>query len=338
MVDILDKTLLLERSDCDREFLADMVKAYGKDRITLMSQIRAALSRRDGRASADAAHAMSGLARNFSPEPALEAARRLEKLVKTGEFFGAWEALASLKEETECLEVAIREILRKRAGTKAGERRLRGRHLQAERPIRVIAIDNQELVRSGIRFMLRAFDDIELVGEALSGAEGLRLCERLSPDVVLMDVWMRNMDGVAATRTIKRQYPDTQVLLFTVYHTSDLVSEAMQAGAIGYVMKNASSDELAGAIRAARDGVTTLSPETATDPASPSTVTGDDLTYRERQVLGLLTKGMRNNQIAKQINKSPYTVRHYVSELIAKLGAKNRAEAAAIAVKYRLVD
>ncbi len=342
MADPFDKTSLMERLDGDCEFLAEMLAVYGKDRIRLISEMRTALSRRDAGALADAAHALAGLALNLFAEPAAHAARSLETLAEKGDFVGAGDALVSLEEETHRLELALRDVLRQERGSDTGSRRAGANVPSADRPTRVITVDDQELVRSGIRLMLRAFDDIELVGEASSGAQSLRLCEELRPDVVLMDVRMPNMDGVTATRTIRRQYPDTQVLVLSVYHSSDLVTEAMQAGAIGYVMKNASREELVKAVRAANQGRTTLSPEAASDlvasSGSPSTVIGDDLSDRERQVLSMLAKGMRNSQIAKEINKSPYTVRHYVSEVIAKLGAKNRAEAAAIAVKHGLAD
>ncbi len=342
MTDVFDKASLMERIDGDCEFLGEMLAVYGKDRIKLLSVARTALSRRDGSAMADAAHGLGGLALNLFAEPAAHGAHRLETLAEKGDFVGAGDALVSLEEETHRLELALRDVLRQERGSDTGRIRTGASVSRPDRPTRVITVDDQELVRSGIRLILRAFDDIELVGEASSGAESLRLCEELGPDVVLMDVRMPNMDGVTATRTIRRQYPDTQVLVLSVYHSSDLVTEAMQAGAIGYVMKNASREELVNAVRAASQGRTTLSPEAASDlvasSGSPSTVIGDDLSDRERQVLSMLAKGMRNSQIAKEINKSPYTVRHYVSEVIAKLGANNRAEAAAIAVKHGLTD
>ena len=343
MTEILDKAALLERIDGDCEFLADMLRLYDKDCSRLIAEMRSALSRRDGSVLSDAAHTLAGLTRNFSAEAASDAALELEKMAENGEFAEAGEVLVALESESGRLKAALEGLLEeKRSSGSAGDNQHRAPAAVAGRPIRVITVDDQELVRNGIRFILQAFEDLDLIGEASSGAEALRLCDELRPDVVLMDVRMPDMDGVAATRNIKRQYPETQILVLTVYHSGELVTEAMQAGAIGYVMKNASREELVGAIRAAREGRTTLSPEAATDLVAkstpPSSVIGDDLTDRERQVLGMLAKGMRNNQIAKEINKSPYTVRHYVSEVIAKLGANNRAEAAAIAVKHGLVD
>ncbi len=340
MSDVLDTFGLMSRIDGDFEFLADMLRVYDEDRPALMSKMRDALSRKDGGALADAAHSLRGLAQNLSGDAVSDAALKLEELAHKGEFAAAEQALMLLETEATRLKVALQGILDRseRASTRVG----REGSPFAGRSIRIITVDDQELVRKGIRFVLRTFDDITLVGEASSGTEGLRLCEELRPDVVLMDVRMPNLDGIAATRTIRRLYPDTQVVVLTVYHNSAMVTEAMQAGAIGYVMKDASGEELVGAIRGATEGQATLSPEAATDlvarSASSPTIVGDDLTERERQVLGLLAKGMRNNQIAKQINKSPYTVRHYVSEVMAKLGANNRAEAAAIAVKHGLID
>jgi len=340
MADVLDIAGLMSRIDGDLEFLADMLRVYEEDRLVLVSQMRDALSRRDGGVLADAAHSLRGLAQNLSAEAVSDAALKLEEVANKGEFAAAEEIFLRLETEATRLKVALQGLL-DRGEQPSSRVRPEGSAL-AGRPTRIITVDDQELVRKGIRFVLRTFDDITLVGEASSGTESLRLCEELRPDVVLMDVRMPNLDGIAATRTIRRQYPDTQVVVLTVYHNSALVTEAMQAGAIGYVMKDASGEELVGAIRAATEGHATLSPEAATDLVArfaPSPVIiGDDLTERERQVLGLLAKGMRNNQIAKQINKSPYTVRHYVSEVMAKLGANNRAEAAAIAVKHGLVE
>lgn len=340
--DVIDKAALLDRIDHDLGFLAETLELYSKDHFELMSRVREAVSRQDSGALADAAHTLSGLARNFSAQPALDAALKLEVLAENGEFAGAEEALASLESETNHLKAALQEILHQARNSGVGDRRKHVRSAKVERPIRVATIDDHEITRSGIRFILNAFDDIDLVGEAENGAEGVRLCRELRPDVVLMDMKMPELDGVAATRAIRRQDSDTQVLVLTAYHGDDLVKEAMQAGAIGYVMKDASRDELARAIRAARVGRTTLSPEAAAEliaeSVAPSPRVGDDLTEREGEVLVLLAKGMRNNQIAKQLNRSPYTVRHHVSEIIAKLGAANRAEAAALAVQHKLVE
>jgi NarL family two-component system response regulator LiaR len=343
MNEVIDKAALLDRIDHDLEFLGATLEVYDRDRSELMSQVRAAVSRQDSVALADAAHTLIGLARNFSAKPVLDTALTLERIAESGEFAGAEEALALLEDETSRLRSVLQGIVHARRNSSARDRRRRVHPLMVEHPIRVMTIDDQEIARSGIRFMLGALDDIEVVGEAADGTQGLRLCGELGPDVVLMDMKLPDTDGVAVTRAIRQGHPDTRVLVVTAYHSNSFVKDAMQAGAMGYVMKDASADELAQAIRATRAGQTTLSPEAAralvaqsVSPA-PHSGLGNDLTAREREILTLLAKGLRNNQIAKQLDRSPYTVRHHVSELIAKLGASNRAEAAAIAVKHRLV-
>jgi NarL family two-component system response regulator LiaR len=207
--------------------------------------------------------------------------------------------------------------------------------------IRVMTVDDHEIMRGGIRFVLLAYDDLELVAEAHSGEEAIRLCAETQPDVVLMDMKMPGMDGIATTRAIKDVCPDAEVLVLTSFHDRDLVQRAMQAGAVGYVLKDTSKDELADAIRAAKSGRTTLSPEAADDlvqsGAAPA-LSGQQLTGREREVLILLAEGLSNKQIAKQLRRSQFTVRHHVSQIISKLGAANRVEAAALAVQRGLLD
>lgn len=205
--------------------------------------------------------------------------------------------------------------------------------------IRVITVDDHELMRGGIKFILLAFDDLELVGEARNGQEALQVCGELSPDVVLMDMRMANMDGIATTRALRAAYPRIQVVMLTSFHDQQLVHQAIQAGAVGYLLKDASKEEIADAIRRAYGGHATFSIEAASDLAGCSpTPLGHDLTEREREVLVLLSKGLSNKQIGKQLHRSPFTVRHHVSRIISKLGAANRSEAAALAVQHRLVD
>ena len=208
-----------------------------------------------------------------------------------------------------------------------------------QEPIRVMTDD--EIMRGGIRFLLLAFDDLELVAEAHNGEEAIRVCGEVKPDIVLMDMKMAEMDGIATTRAIKKAYPDVHVLFLTGFHDKSLIQEAMHAGAVGYLLKDSSKEDLANAIRAAKSGRTTLSPEVANDLVSETEAqsgVGQDLTDREREVLVLLTQGMSNKQIAKQLHRSQFTVRHHVSQIISKLGAANRAEAAVIAVQNGLVD
>jgi NarL family two-component system response regulator LiaR len=204
--------------------------------------------------------------------------------------------------------------------------------------IRVMTVDDHEIMRGGIRFVLLAFDDIELVAEARSGEEAVRLCAEAKPEVVLMDMKMPGMDGVATTKAVKEVWPAAQVLILTSFHDTDLVKRAMQAGAAGYVLKDTSKDELANAIRAAKSGRTILCPEAAEDLVGANEGAAQELTDREREVLVLLAQGLSNNQIAKRIHRSPFTVRHHVSQVILKLGAANRAEAAALAGQRGFLD
>ena len=210
--------------------------------------------------------------------------------------------------------------------------------MTAERTtIRVASVDDHELMRNGIRFVLLAFDDLEMVGEAKRGREAVQMCQDVKPDVVLVDMKMAGLDGIKTTAAIKQASPDVQVLILTTFHDQNLVRQAMRAGAIGYILKDSSKDELANAIRAANAGQTTISADVAQDLLVDPTDATTELTDREREVLALLVKGMSNKEIAKQLHRSPFTVRHHVSQLIKRLGAANRAEVAAIAVERGLI-
>jgi NarL family two-component system response regulator LiaR len=207
--------------------------------------------------------------------------------------------------------------------------------------IRVMTVDDHEIFRGGIEFMLLAFDDIELIGQAHNGEEALRLCGELSPNVILMDMMMPGMDGIATTQAIKKQYPTTQIIVLTSFQEGNLVQRAMQAGAIGYLLKGVSIDELADAIRAAYAGKPTLAVEATQaliQSTAPPPQLGLDLTRRQKDVLALVVEGLSNVEIAERLVLSTSTVRHHVSEILSKLGAANRAEAAVLAVKHNLVS
>jgi NarL family two-component system response regulator LiaR len=207
-----------------------------------------------------------------------------------------------------------------------------------QNPIRVMTVDDHEIMRTGIRFILLAFEDLKLVGEARRGNEAVRLCREVKPDVILVDMKMPGMDGVQTTAAIKAACGDVQVLILTSFHDRDLVRRAMRAGAVGYLLKDASKEDLATAIRAAKAGQSTFSPEAAEDLLVEPSEPGVELTDREREVLTFLAQGMSNKEIGKQLHRSPFTVRHHVSQLIKKLGAANRAEVAAIAVERGLIS
>lgn len=206
--------------------------------------------------------------------------------------------------------------------------------------IKVVVADDHALVRSGLETILLLFDDIELVAQADDGAEAVVLCEQIQPDVVLMDLVMPGMDGATATREILRRCPATRVLVLTSFSDEALIESALSAGAIGYLMKDISGDQLAAAIRGARLGKPTLAPEAAEvlmHRVTRPELVGEGLTARERQVLTLLAEGLTNTEIAERLVVSLSTVKSHVSSIISKLGASSRTEAATIAVRHHLV-
>jgi two-component system, NarL family, response regulator LiaR len=210
-----------------------------------------------------------------------------------------------------------------------------------DKTIRVMLVDDHAMVRSGLAAFLTAFDDFELVGEAGSGAEALRLCPQAKPDVVLMDLVMPEMNGADATRAIRQLCPHIQVVALTSFKEKELVQGALKAGAIGYLLKNVSADELANAIRAAYAGRPTLAPEAAQvliQAATAPPPLGHDLTSREREVLGLMVEGLSNHEIGDRLVISHSTAKFHVSSVLSKMGVASRTEAVALAVRNRLVE
>ena len=210
-------------------------------------------------------------------------------------------------------------------------------------PIRVMLVDDHAVVRSGLSAFLMIYDDLQLVAEAADGDEARRMCEQIQPDVILMDMVMPRMDGAEATQAIRARYPHIQVIILTSFKEEELVQRALAAGAIGYLLKNASSDELAAAIRAAHAGRPTLGPEATAvlihqATRLPAEIPGYDLTARELEVLALLVDGLNNGQIADRLIVSRSTVKFHVSNILSKLHATTRAEAVAIAVRHKLIS
>lgn len=210
----------------------------------------------------------------------------------------------------------------------------------SQQPIRVVVVDDHEVVRRGLIVFLKTFEDFLLVGEARNGFEAQQVVDETLPDVILMDLLMPEMDGIAATRLIRERHPHIHVVVLTSSAEDSMVAAALHAGATSYLQKNVSTDQLADAIRAAMVGSRNLSPEAtqalisaATRPPTPHF----RLTEKEMQVLGLMVKGLNNPDIAEHLTISRSTVKYHISSILSKLGVTNRAEAIAIALQHKLV-
>ena len=208
-------------------------------------------------------------------------------------------------------------------------------------PIRVMLVDDHRMVRRGLATFLQAFDDLQLAGEAESGEAALQICAEVLPDVILMDMVLPMMDGATATRAIRRQFPQVQVIALTSFKEGELIKNALEAGAIGYLLKDVSAEDLVQAIRAAHAGRATLSPEAAqalVETANQAPAPGLDLTEREREVLALMVEGLNNTQIAGRLSVSPSTIKSHVSNILSKLGVASRTEAVTLALRNRIVS
>lgn len=206
--------------------------------------------------------------------------------------------------------------------------------------IRILLVDDHAVVRQGLKMFLGLNPDLEVVGEAENGQEAVRLTRELSPDVVLMDLLMPVMDGIAAIAAIRRDFPDTEVIALTSVLEDEAVMKAMRAGAIGYLLKDTQAEELRRAIKAAAAGQVQLSPQAAarlmrevSAPDSP-----EKLTERETDVLRLLALGRANKEIALELNIGEKTVKTHVSAILRKLGVPSRTQAALHAVRIGLVS
>ncbi|MDO9086080.1 MAG: response regulator transcription factor [Anaerolineaceae bacterium] len=213
--------------------------------------------------------------------------------------------------------------------------------MEESKTIKVLITDDHTVVRNGLSSFLMVYDDFDLVGEARNGEQAIQLCDELNPDVVLMDLVMPGMDGATTTRRIKEKHPKIQILALTSYKEREQVQSALQAGAIGYLLKDISADELAQAIRQAFIGNPTLAPEAVNALVQagrePEINLGHDLSDREREVLALMVEGLNNQQIAERLFVSQSTAKSHVSSILSKLKVSTRTEAVSFALKNRLV-
>lgn len=202
-------------------------------------------------------------------------------------------------------------------------------------PIRVLIVDDHDMLREGLSTFLRAFPDMRLVGEAANGAEAVQRCRELAPDVVLMDLIMPEMDGVAAIRAINAAPSRPAIIALSSFGEEQLVRAALEAGARSYLLKNVSAESLAEAIRLARAGISSLSPE-ASGALAGRPEPAPELTPREREILRLLIDGDTNAEIAARLGLSLYTVKNHVRNLLGKLGVSSRTEAVSLALQRGL--
>jgi DNA-binding NarL/FixJ family response regulator len=216
--------------------------------------------------------------------------------------------------------------------------------------IRVAIADDHAVVRQGLRTFLELQDDMEVVGEAVDGADAVALVERTAPDVVLLDLVMPRVDGIEATRRIRERAPETRILVLTSFADDHTVLPAIRAGAAGYLLKDVQPPELAAAIRTVHAGEALLAPAVATmlveqlaaedghgGPVAPARAERAHLTPRELEVLGELVRGRANKAIAFELGVSERTVKTHVSNILGKLGFTDRTQAAVYAVEHGLV-
>lgn len=216
--------------------------------------------------------------------------------------------------------------------------------------IRVLAADDQRVVREGLAMLLGMLPDVEVVGTAANGEEALALADELRPDVILMDLRMPRVDGVEATRRLRASHPEIKVVVLTTYADDRSVIDALRAGALGYLTKDAGGDEIRQALQRVTNGQASLDPAvqmhlieavttikaTTDPPATPAVELPDGLTPREAEVLALIGAGLSNAEIATQLFVSEATVKSHVNHLFPKIGARDRAQAVGYAYRHGL--
>ena len=221
-------------------------------------------------------------------------------------------------------------------------------------PTRLAIVDDHELARESLQNMLSDEPDIEIVGEAANGREALLLCSRVRPDLILMDVRMPEMDGLAATKEVKQRYPETSVMMLTMHENPDYLLEALKAGAAGYVLKDAPQQEIIEAVRRVRNGESPMDPELAARLLRRLTSEGEmqsetrvpqaaayeteSLTPRELEVLGLMKLGRTNREIAEDLVISLGTAKNHVEHIMGKLNVSDRTQAVVKALKLGILD
>ena len=213
--------------------------------------------------------------------------------------------------------------------------------------VRVLVVDDQQLIRDGIASMLDIQDGIEVLGTAKNGQDALEQASSLKPDIVLMDIHMPVMDGITATEKLRRQLPDSQVVMLTTFDDESYIIRSLQAGACGYLLKDIPVDDLAQAVKLAHTGVYQLAPEVAgklvgnlkvADESKNQKSLEIDLTKRELEVLKLIASGATNREIAEQLFVSQGTVKNHVSSILNRLGLRDRMQAALFAIEHDLVS
>jgi DNA-binding NarL/FixJ family response regulator len=209
---------------------------------------------------------------------------------------------------------------------------------------RLVIADDHDLARSGLRSILQSEHDLEIIGEATNGKVAVEICRRTRPDLVLMDLQMPKRSGLMATRMLKQELPDTKIIMLTIYESPRYLSEALKAGAAGYVLKGAASQEIVGAIRKVLRGEPLPPPEALTrqvhpiaeDIEVPAKPPPEHLTPRELEILNLLAEGKTNRQIARTLMVSPGTVKIHVGHIITKLAVSDRTQAVVRAIELGL--